>query len=220
MSFTITHANTDSHCLYAEEEVVWKNTIGVSVSGNTITKNIASSNWDAGALSVNTVNNNGWMMTTVTRYDTDRMFGLSSAPSTTPNFSRAQFGIYLRSDAEVCQMNPEITKQPAGQYTDNSYRVGDVFNIKIDRGVVKFYQNTTLLMESTVTPTLPLTVEATLNSLLTSMSALFVKVVNGSSGLSLPRQQALVPVSDLSMVCRWCSRGNRTHVYEHVFNFF
>lgn len=182
-SFAIIHNNADDHCLYAEEDVVWRNATGVIVSGNTVTKGLNSANWNAGALSVNTVKDNGWVSVTVDETNTDRMFGLASSPSVTPSMSRANYGIYLRSDGTFWLYESGTFRgNPSGHYGNNTYVSGDEFYIKVERGVVKYYHETTLLLISGVMPTLPLTVEATLNSWSPASKISNVKVSNGTDG--------------------------------------
>src|SRR5688572_3024539 len=88
-TFAIKRTNTNTHCLYAVEEVVWGNAANVAISGNNITKNVVSSSWNAGAISVNQVGNNGWVTTVVDEVNTERMIGLSSQAtvSVTPAFN-------------------------------------------------------------------------------------------------------------------------------------
>ena len=182
--FTITHANTDSHCLYAEEEVVWKNTIGVSVSGNTITKNICLVKLGCRSF-VGEHSKQQWLDDDhgyPDRYYTTGCLDFHLRPR------QHQISVVRDSESTCASMRSlplrirKSQRQP-GRTIHQQQLQGNVCKIKIDRGIVeKFYQNTTLLMESTVTPTLPLTVEATLNSWSPASVLSSVKVVNGSSG--------------------------------------
>jgi hypothetical protein len=63
--------------LHADEPVVWTNAVGVSVSGNNLSKT-AAAGWDAGAASVQTIRDGyGYVEFTATETDTHRMCGLS-----------------------------------------------------------------------------------------------------------------------------------------------
>src|ERR1043166_7968414 len=66
--FSVTHTATTDHCIYASEEVVWNKSsrVNVLINTNTITKTAGGNGAsDAGAVSVNTVKNNGWATTVI-----------------------------------------------------------------------------------------------------------------------------------------------------------
>lgn len=183
-NFTIRHSNTTDNCLYAVEEVVWKNLVNATTlaPGNTITVSGTNNEvFDAGGLSVNQVRNNGWATAEIVRTDTEEIFGLSNAPSTTPSFSRAQFSFYFLS-------NGTFRIYESGNYRnggDGTYVIGDVFKIHVDRGIVKYYKNGAFHFKSSTTPTLPLVVDATLKRKNTATPAAALKsvsVYNGADG--------------------------------------
>ena len=181
--FTITHSNTDDHCLYAVEDVVWRNTTKVSVTSNSLQTNSITNNWDAGAYSVNEVKNNGWATTDInTIPNEERIFGLSDYPATpgAPSFSRVKFGFYLGSGA-----TPVFGVVESGTWrvsATTNYTTGDIFKIKVEKNVVKYYRNSTLVYQSNTTPTLPLVSDVVLKSASTVAKIENVKVYNGSSG--------------------------------------
>lgn len=179
---TVQHANSNDQCLYAIENVVWQNLVNASASGNNITVSGTNNEvFDAGGLSVNTVKNNGWVTMVIDETNTERIFGLSNAPSTTPGFSRAQFGFYLMSGGAF-----RIYESGNYRWGDGTYAQNDVFKIIVEQSVVKYYQNSTLIYTSALTPTTPLVVDVTLKRKNTATPAATikqVKVYNGSDGV-------------------------------------
>jgi hypothetical protein len=170
--------------LYAIEEIVWRNLVNATTAatGNTITVSGTNNEvFDAGGLSVNEVRNNGWATAEIDRTDTEKLFALSNAPSTTPSFSRGQFSFYFQSGGT-------FRIYESGNYRnggDGTYAVGDIFRIHVDRGVVKYYKNGALHFKSSTTPVLPLVVDATLkrkNTPAPAAALQSVTVYNGSDG--------------------------------------
>jgi hypothetical protein len=181
--FTITHSNSDDHCLYAAEDVVWRNTTKVSVTANSLQSNTITNSWDAGAYSVNEVKNNGWATTDInTIPNEERIFGLSDYPASpgAPSFSRVKFGFYLGSGATPVFGIVESGNWRVGATTN--YTTGDIFKISVEKNVIKYYKNSTLVYQSNTAPTLPLVLDVVLKSASTVAKIENVKVYNGSSG--------------------------------------
>src|SRR6266496_3308841 len=79
--------------LHADEPVVWTNAVGVSVSGNSLTKT-GGTGWNAGAVSVQTIRDGyGYAEFTTTETTTNRMFGLGHGDSS-QDYTDVDFAIH------------------------------------------------------------------------------------------------------------------------------
>lgn len=180
-NFIIQHANSDNQCLYAIEEVVWQNLVNAAAvsPGNNITATGTNNEvFDAGGISVNTIKNNGWVSTVMDETNTERIFGLSSAPAATPAWGRAQFGIYFWSNG-IFQIWESGNYRSGG---DGTYAHDDEFKIAVENSKVKYYKNGTLFYTSATTPTLPLRVDVTLKRKNTATPVATIKQVTVSNG--------------------------------------
>jgi RHS repeat-associated protein len=161
----------------APQNVSWTNVVGVSASGNSLTKN-SSEGWNAGAVSTQTITSgDGYMETTATETNTHRRIGLSNG-DTNQSYDDIDFCLYLNADGTVYINENAI---PRGNF--GAYATGDVFRVAVEGGVVKYRKNGTLLYTSTVAPTYPLLVDT---SLYTNGSTLTNVTINsgGSGGSS------------------------------------
>src|SRR5262249_39705308 len=83
---------------HADDAVVWTNAVGVSVSGNSLTKTGGNTAWDAGAASTNVIRDGyGWVEFTVTETNKHRIVGLSNGDSNQSD-SDIDFGVILISN--------------------------------------------------------------------------------------------------------------------------
>lgn len=144
----------------AEEEVVWnpQSLANVSNIENTLTKIQGYNQYNAGASSLNTVKNNGYLTYTVSQSNKTKAIGLSH---TDPNYnySSTDYAILLRG-------NGNFTIRESGGWImgNQNYAVGDNFRIAVESNVVNYYKNEALIYSSTVNPTLPLHVDVSLKS--------------------------------------------------------
>jgi hypothetical protein len=82
------------------QSVSWTNVVGVSASGNSLTKN-SSEGWNAGAVSTQTIaSGDGYMETTATETNTHRRIGLSNG-DTNQSYDDIDFCLYLNADGTV-----------------------------------------------------------------------------------------------------------------------
>jgi hypothetical protein len=148
-------------CYRVDEQVVWRQSdlSNVSASGNSLIKNQSGGGWNGGAASWNTVSDNGYLQFTATETNTFRMIGLSNT-NVNSNFNTIQYAIYLRNDAQI-----EVYESGSGRGLFGSYASGDIFRVAVDAGVVKYFRNGNLFYISNVTPTLPLLVDVSINSI-------------------------------------------------------
>jgi len=151
------------------QNVTWTNAVGVSVSGNNLTKT-ASDGWgNSGASSTQTINSgDGYVEFTATETNNARMCGLNHSD---PDQS---YGIGFALGAWP---GGTLYLFEAGSYSVlGSYSAGDRLKVAVEGGVVKYRKNGTLIYTSTVAPTYPLLVD----SALYSNGATLTNVVIGS----------------------------------------
>lgn len=178
LDFYITAGSTSSACTEAVEEVVWRKSdlLNVTSSGNSLVKIQSNGQWNGGAASINTVNNNGYLQFTASETTTHRMIGLSSV-NTNANFNTIQYAVYLRSDASF-----EIYESGAGMGNFGTYQTGDVFRISVENGTVRYARNGSIVFISSIAPTLPLVADVSINSVGGTVTNALV-VNNTSAGL-------------------------------------
>lgn len=156
------------------ENVNWTNATNVNVSGNSLSKNGGTTDWDAGAVSTQSLGSgDGYLEFTVGDATTDRMIGLSVS-GTVPSYTALNYAFRPYSNGTV-YISESGTNRGMFAYYSN----GDKFRIAIESGVVKYYQyvsgSWSLLYTSSVTPTFPMKADAvfynmsgTLNNVLLS----------------------------------------------------
>jgi hypothetical protein len=147
------------------EDVVWQNNANVTVSGNDLTKTGATA-WDGAAQTdKNLLSGDGYIQMTCTETTTGRMIGLTNAdpfdPDAFNNYVQLDFALYVPPGAglRVYESGTEVFAAAS------PYISGDILKVEIVGGVVKYYQNSTLLYTSTVLPTYPLKGAAVLYTL-------------------------------------------------------
>lgn len=141
-----------------EASPTWTNVVGCSVgSDNSLTKTAATTAWDAGAISTQSITGDGYVTTVASEINTNRMIGLGNA-NVDASFYDIEFAIYLMADGTL-QVYESGTPKWAG---DTTYATGDVLKVAVESGVVKYYKNSTLLYTSAMTPTFPLYVDTSL----------------------------------------------------------
>jgi hypothetical protein len=160
LEFYVQGSAAGSACFTDNEIVVWKNSdlVNTTASGNSLSKFQSNGNWDGGAASWNTVFNHGSLVFTASETNTARMIGLSTS-NVNSSFSSIQFAVYLRGDAQW-----EIYESGASRGNFGSYSINDVFKISVEANIVRYYQNNVLRYISGLTPTLPLLVDVSINS--------------------------------------------------------
>ena len=173
--FYIESTHSSSACQEATEEVTWTDAIGLDVTGNDIVKIQGGEAWNAGAFSFNSVADNGYVETTVNETNRDRTIGLSTTNGGV-NETSIEYAIRLRNNGQlrIYESGVEVVGN-AGTYAN-----GDIIRLGVVNGEVKYYLNGTLLYNSTVTPTLPLKVDVSLEDDNATLEN--VVVVNGNTG--------------------------------------
>ncbi|MBX2916280.1 MAG: hypothetical protein KF856_13500 [Cyclobacteriaceae bacterium] len=143
-------------------DVAWTDLVGVSVNGNTITKN-ASNGWgNGGAASVNQLmaGVDGWAEMTVPVSQTTGsiIFGLSD---TNPNadYASIDYGIYPSLVSQGVYVIENGTSK-----TNIPYAAGDVFRVERVGSTVYYKKNGTTFYTSTIPSTSALIVDAAINN--------------------------------------------------------
>lgn len=153
---TLTPTATPTTC----EQVIFNNTVNVTITGNTIQKTGgAGSTWDAGGISAqNILAIEGSVQATVDSLQTYRMFGLSHGNHNV-NFNDIQFAAYLAGNT--------LKIYESGLYkgTFGTLAVSDTVTIAVYGGLVRYYLNTTPVYTSATVPTFPLNLDSSINSL-------------------------------------------------------
>ena len=130
----------------ASDEVSWTSPVGVSVSGNNLTKT-AADGWDAGAASQNVIPGGyGYMEFTATETTTLRMAGLSFGNSDA-GYGDIDFAIYLSSNSELFVYEAGSSR---GQF--GTYATGDHLRVELWHGVVRYRKNGLVLYTSNWEP--------------------------------------------------------------------
>jgi len=140
--FTTTTTSSDNGFASSPERVNWTNDRNLDILsttlGNNLVKNAGGAAWNAGASSVQALSfGDGFVETTVSETDTDRMFGLSRG-DTDQNFSDIDFAMFLRA-------NGTLEVRRGGQVlvpdTTQNYSSGDVLRVETINGDVRFKKN-------------------------------------------------------------------------------
>src|SRR5262249_55337227 len=134
-------------CVWADDPVTWANAVGVSVSGNSLTKTDSSGTWNAGAASLNVIRDGyGFMETTVSEVNKDRMIGLSNG-DTDQNYPDIDYAFYLGSNGILY-----VYEAGASKANLSWYGGGDRLRIAVYYGVVYYLKNGTVVYTSAAIP--------------------------------------------------------------------
>ena len=146
-------------------QVTWQNAIGVSISGNSLTKT-GSIGWnDAGANTVSSLSGNGSVSFSTSETTAYQMFGLSTSSNNGGDYSTINFAVYMSAGT--------LTIYESGVSITNigSYSANDTFAINVSGTTVTYYHNGSLVYTSLASATFPMygasamySVGATLNN--------------------------------------------------------
>ncbi|MFM9052175.1 MAG: hypothetical protein ACKOKF_07655, partial [Bacteroidota bacterium] len=148
---------------------------------NNLTKTTSTA-WDGGAASLNRVYNNGYLEFTASETNKARMIGLSVS-YTTSSYTGIQYAIYLQSNGALGVFESGTNRGNFG-----TYATGDLLRVHVQSGVVKYYKNGTLFYTSTVTPSVPLLVAASLNDIGATLTNVMVYNYNNGDFVSIVQQ--------------------------------
>lgn len=144
--------------LHAQEDVIWTDLIGVTASGNTITKTTTKRWGNAGAASLQILpaNTNGWMEIEVSQISTYRLVGFSSNNSNA-SYNSINFAFYLTGNSSLRILEDGVFKEVIGSYSS-----GDKLRLERVNSQILYKKNGITLHTSTVINTGVLVVDAAL----------------------------------------------------------
>jgi RHS repeat-associated protein len=155
----------------------WTNTVGVTVSGNSLTS--TGNGWNtSGAVSTQSIaSGDGYVEFKASEANTYRMIGLSHG-DTNQNFDDIDFAFYLMVGGQLNIYEGGGLVGNFGSYVPNV----DVLRVAVEGGVVKYLKNGLLLYTSTVAPAYPLLVDTSLYSTGCTLSNVLISGATGGSG--------------------------------------
>jgi chitodextrinase len=154
------------------ENVVWTKLVGVSASGNSLTKTAPDGWTNAGASSTRAIaSGDGYVECTATETNKDRMCGLGNVDGS-PDYRELKYAVDMTTGGVAWVFESGTIK---GNYV--IYQAGDRFRIAVEGGVVKYRRNGTLFYTTSVPPTYPLIVDT---SLYTNGSTITNAVISGN----------------------------------------
>ena len=131
----------------------WTNMVNLAASGSTLTKKLGGDDWNASAISNESVTSGNIAVEAIVDSLTDyKMFGLSHN-DVAADFSDIDYAIDIQGDATLSVWESGIHVPEAG---GAGFKIGDVFRVSVESGVVKYYQNGVSFYTSKVAPTYPL----------------------------------------------------------------
>jgi hypothetical protein len=133
--------------------VVWTALVGVTPSGNSLTKTTASG-VNSGAVSVQQIaSGDGYVEITASETTSYRMFGFSNG-DTDASYQDIDFGLDLTPGGTIYVFEKGANKGAFG-----SYATGDLLRMSVVGGVVRYSRNGSVFYTSTQAPAYPLLVD-------------------------------------------------------------
>ena len=143
-----------------QQQIIWTDLVNTVVTAGPTLSRPSGWGWDAGAVSMQTLSSgDGYAEYAIPSLTQNVMFGLSNG-NTDENFTDIDFAIYTYAN----NGNLYVYENGVGYGPFGSYAAGDVLRVSVESGVVKYYQNESLLYTSLVSPTYPLLVDTSLYS--------------------------------------------------------
>ncbi len=141
------------------EAVVWQNAVGVTVSGNNLTKTAVNGWNNAGASSTRAIaSGDGYMEWTVLGATTTQMVGLSDAPDSTYQYTVGDFKVYRVFPGP----GYHVWERNENKGLRGAFPNGALVRVAYESGVVKYYADGVLLYTSLLPPVYPARVWATI----------------------------------------------------------
>lgn len=140
--------------------VTWSGAVGVSVSGNSITRNTGTSAWGgSGAISTQTIAaGNGFVEGTIAQSAVGIAFGVGSGASNA-NYTGIEFAVVTQLDGTLKVFESGVDRGVFG-----SYVAGDTFRLEVQNGVVRYLKNGTVFRTTPLTASYPLYLDAAIFS--------------------------------------------------------
>jgi hypothetical protein len=153
----------------ASVPVVWTSPVGLTVSGNSLTKTAATAWGNSGAVSSQLITGNGYVEVTGTANSTYRMFGLSNGNSSTH---------YQDIDYALCECGSEVRVYEGGvlRGTFGNFATGNLLRVSVVGSTVTYSRNGVAFYTSTVAPTRPLLVDAALHTTAATLNSAVISM--------------------------------------------
>jgi hypothetical protein len=138
----------------SEVAVTWTNLVGVTASGNDLTKTAGTSAWDAGAVSVETLTADGYVELAVGETGTNKAAGLSSGDGG-QHYSDIDFALRFTASGAV-----QVYEGGTLRGSFGTYAAGDRFRIEVEGGVITYRRaGAAPFYTSALAPSFPLGVD-------------------------------------------------------------
>ena len=141
-----------------ETEMFWTGRINAAADGNDLVKTAPDPTWNAGAISVNALSDDGHVEFTTGENTTAKMAGLSNGDGGT-GFDDIDFAILLGANGVVGVREGGVSRGTFGPYA-----AGDLFRVAVTAGVVTYARNGTVFYTSGAAPTSPLLLDTSLRT--------------------------------------------------------
>lgn len=173
--FYVLSESSQSGCVSTLEKAIWnpESLIRTHYNGTILKKTQGNGNWNAGASSLNTVEENGSVFTLATETNRRRMIGLST-DDPDANYTSIDHAIYLRNNGSI-----SIYESGTNRGNFGTYSTGDTIRLTVESGKVKYYRNSQLLRISTPS-SLPLLVDVSIRDNDATIGDIFIE--NKSQG--------------------------------------
>ncbi len=166
--FNIQHEQTQRDgCQYEIEEITWATINGVETDANNVSKTTGTNSWNSSAFSNNQVRNNGYLQFIATETNTNRMIGLNSINQNS-SYTDIDYAFYLNNQ------NIRVYENGANNGFIGTYNTGDTFRIDVIDNIVYYKLNGTTLFTSGNSPTLPLYVDISFNTVGSTIDSIFI----------------------------------------------
>jgi flagellar hook assembly protein FlgD len=178
-------------------DVIWTSLVGVSASGNTITKTSGTAGWNSGAASSQSFTADGGVIFQANETNTHRICGLSSS-NPNVNYTSIAYGLYPSNNGTVLVYENGTFRGNFG-----SYLATDQFCVQRKGNKVYYKKNGTVFYTSTVTSTSSLLVDSSIYSTGGTISQAKIFSVNTPANLITPAVGFLI--ASPSVAFQWTS---------------
>jgi PKD repeat protein len=138
-------------------DVIWKNLVGVTRAGSTVTKTDTEAGWISGAFSKKWLTSgDGYVEVIASETTTHRAFGLNRTDRSRL-YTDIQFGIMMSAGGGLGVIDRNLVRGPF-----ESYVPGDRLRVEIRSGVIFLKRNNTIFYISHLPPVYPLFVDTSL----------------------------------------------------------
>jgi hypothetical protein len=162
----------------------WNDVVGAQASGNDLTKTEPTTAWNAGAVSAGGISSgDGYIEFSVADNTTLKAAGLSNGNSGA-TLADIDFAIYLNGAGTMSVYESGTRIGGFG-----GYRAGDVFRVQVLAGQVRYARNGHVFYSSSVAPTYPLLLDASLRTPGTSI--LDASIQLGQPPVCAPEQSVI-----------------------------